>query len=124
MNSMRRTTNRRGAKSVRRPVVLTAIGVLAATALTMGAAAAADTPRIEEYSTPLLSKPADIKTGPDGAMYFSELTGNAIGRIDTSTKKVTEFKLPQLACPTPSTEDLATTYTSLPSAATPSVGST
>lgn len=37
--------------------------------------------------------PGDIILGPDGAMWFAELSANAIGRI-TTTGHISEFKLP------------------------------
>ena len=40
------------------------------------------------------SGPAGITTGPDGNLWFTESTGNAIGRIATDGTGVTEFALP------------------------------
>ena len=49
---------------------------------------------IAEYPIPTAnSSPVEIKTGPDGALWFTENAGNKIGRITTSGQ-ITEFALP------------------------------
>jgi len=42
---------------------------------------------------PTNSQPYDITTGPDGAMWFTFVNTNALGRIDTSLN-ISEFSLP------------------------------
>jgi streptogramin lyase len=46
------------------------------------------------------SQPFDIITGPDGALWFTEFTGDKIGRITTSGQ-LTEFKVPANASTVP-----------------------
>jgi virginiamycin B lyase len=76
--------------------LFTALVTLSGTAAT---AAVAHGPQLSEYTVPTLaSTPTDLKPGPDGAIYFSEMTGNKIGRIDPVTKAITEYPLPRLAC--------------------------
>jgi virginiamycin B lyase len=36
----------------------------------------------------------DISSGPDGAMWFTEIGGNSIGRIDLRTHAISQFPLP------------------------------
>lgn len=40
-------------------------------------------------------EPMGITLGTDGALWFTELNGNKIGRIDTTTTAITEFKVPR-----------------------------
>ncbi len=47
------------------------------------------------------SGPAGITTGPDGNLWFTESTGNAIGRIATDGTGITEFALPTPPARTP-----------------------
>ena len=44
-----------------------------------------------------MAGPFTVSPGPDNAMYFSEITAGKIGRIDLTTKKVTEQAVPTLA---------------------------
>src|SRR5690242_13531663 len=47
-----------------------------------------------EYSVPTSgSRPIGIAAGPDGGLWFTEQTGNKIGRISTAGN-VTEFQIP------------------------------
>src|SRR6266436_5523218 len=47
-----------------------------------------------EFPTPTAgSQPTAITTGPDGALWFTEQSGNKIGRI-TTDGVITEFPLP------------------------------
>jgi virginiamycin B lyase len=49
---------------------------------------------ISEFPVPTTSSgPFVITTGPDGALWFTEATGNKIGRI-TTTGVITEFSIP------------------------------
>lgn len=55
--------------------------------------------KITVYHVPTpVSAPIDIKVGPDGNLYFSEVLGNKIGEIDPTTHQITEYPLPQAAC--------------------------
>jgi virginiamycin B lyase len=49
---------------------------------------------ISEASLPSGHAPRWIVVGPDGALWFTEDTFNAIGRITTDTKTVTEYCIP------------------------------
>src|SRR5712692_3245251 len=70
-----------------------------ATVLTITAVPAAAEPTIVERPVPTpLSLPVDIKSGFDGALYFSEENANRIGRIDSTTKVITEYMLPGFGC--------------------------
>jgi streptogramin lyase len=40
------------------------------------------------------SQPFEITAGPDGNLWFTELAGNKIGRIDPGTGSITEFSVP------------------------------
>ena len=67
------------------------VGLLVALLLPAVAAGAA----ITEFSIPTPgSAPHGIATGPDGALWFTEVTANKIGRI-TTAGSATEFQLPQ-----------------------------
>ena len=47
-----------------------------------------------EYRIPTArSEPSYIAVGPDGALWFTELRGNKIGRI-TATGEISEFSIP------------------------------
>lgn len=49
-----------------------------------------------EFATPTpMSSPSGITVGPDGALWFTELSGNKIGRI-TTAGSLTEFPVPTL----------------------------
>src|SRR5437867_2972383 len=63
--------------------------------LTGAAEAAVPVPGvITEFSLPTASRgPFEITAGPDGALWFTVLTNNKIGRI-TPTGTVTEFLIP------------------------------
>jgi virginiamycin B lyase len=51
-------------------------------------------PTITEYSVPTSSsRPTEVTTGPDGALWFTEESGNAIGRVTTSGD-FTQYSLP------------------------------
>src|SRR5438552_3803240 len=53
-------------------------------------------PTITEYSIPTAgSGPYGIVAGPDGALWFTELFANKIGRITTSGA-ITEYAIPPL----------------------------
>lgn len=53
---------------------------------------AANPPTIHELTIPTSkSVPITITTGPDGAIWFTELYSSKIGRIDPSTHKITEY---------------------------------
>src|SRR5262245_8518443 len=53
---------------------------------------------IVEYPTATAgSGPADIKLGPDGRLYFAELSANKIGRRDADGRTV-DFPLPSSRC--------------------------
>jgi virginiamycin B lyase len=50
------------------------------------------THEVENWEIPTpYSYPADLKTGPDGAIWFTETRGNKIGRFDPSTKTFAEY---------------------------------
>jgi hypothetical protein len=50
---------------------------------------------LTEYPMPTPSLSSAITTGPDGALWFTELTANKIGRVTTSGA-FTEFPIPTL----------------------------
>lgn len=45
------------------------------------------------------AQPMGITTGPDGAIWFGETSGNRIGRLDSTTGKLTEFLFPPAGGP-------------------------
>jgi virginiamycin B lyase len=48
-----------------------------------------------EFSIPTASSaPQDIVAGPDGFLWFTELTGNKVGRISTDGSQIDEFPIP------------------------------
>lgn len=50
------------------------------------------THEVENWEIPTpYSYPADLKTGPDGAIWFTETRGNKIGRFDPNTKQFEEY---------------------------------
>jgi virginiamycin B lyase len=53
-------------------------------------------PTITEYPLPagVNSHPVGITTGPDGNVWFCEVFADKVGRIDETTKQVTEFNVP------------------------------
>lgn len=54
---------------------------------------AAGAPKIVEFSIPTsLSIPVAI-TSADGAVWFTEIMGNKIGRLDPTTNKITEYQV-------------------------------
>src|ERR1019366_8533230 len=70
-----------------------AIGVLTLPALSPGQSP----PPITEFATPTaLSEPSFMTIGPDGALWFTEFTGNKIGRI-TTAGAITECPIPTAA---------------------------
>ena len=63
-------------------------------ALTLSAGQAAPVGVVTEFRVPTpTSQPAGVVAGPDGAVWFTEFTGNKIGRI-TPSGAITEFPLP------------------------------
>src|SRR6266542_5309672 len=54
---------------------------------------AALTPTVAAQTPPPSSKPWNITTGPDGALWFTELDANKIGRI-TIGGAITEYTVP------------------------------
>ncbi len=51
---------------------------------------------LREYAVPGKNKlPHDAAVGRDGALWFTEMKGNAIGRLDTTLGSVREFPLPE-----------------------------
>jgi virginiamycin B lyase len=70
-----------------------ALGLGAITALAAPAPAAAQT--ITEYAVPTAgSAPTGIAAGPDGALWFTELSGNKIGRMTPDGVVTDEFTVP------------------------------
>jgi virginiamycin B lyase len=52
---------------------------------------------VTEYALPRPTiEPHDVVVDKDGIVWFSEFADNALGRLDTKTGKVAEFKLPQI----------------------------
>ena len=50
------------------------------------------THQVENFEIPTpYSYPADLKVGPDGAIWFTETRGNKIGRFDPTTKDFAEY---------------------------------
>src|SRR6202035_4064615 len=59
----------------------------------------AATGTITSYPVPTpASLPVDIKPGPDGNLYFTEMIGNKIGEIDPTTHQITEYPVPVPLC--------------------------
>jgi streptogramin lyase len=93
----RRTFKRAGRRAENRGMnptrILTAL-LLATAALAAAPALSAAAPTLTEYPVPKESGgPWGIAQGPDGNMWFTEKSGDAIGRI-TPGGTVTEFPLP------------------------------
>jgi virginiamycin B lyase len=79
------------------------IGVIAAIslALLIPQPAQAAAGRIQEFVVPTPgSHPGGITLGPDGAVWFTEIATNAIGRLQPRTRTITTFPLPQPGQPT------------------------
>ncbi len=56
------------------------------------------TGKVTEYPIPTFgSVPYGIAAGPDGFLWFTEVTGNNIGRLDPSNGKILEFAVPTSA---------------------------
>ena len=53
---------------------------------------------ITNFTDPTMSQPADIAAGPDGALWFTNFSGNSIGRI-TTAGAVTNFTDPTISNP-------------------------
>jgi virginiamycin B lyase len=52
---------------------------------------------VTEYALPRPTiEPHDVIVDKDGIVWFSEFADNALGRLDTKTGKVAEFKLPRI----------------------------
>jgi streptogramin lyase len=69
----------------------TSIGLLIFGMALLGRAGIASAQTFTEYPIPTTgSSPAEITTGPDGALWFTEQSGNNIGRISTSGT-ITEY---------------------------------
>lgn len=86
-------------------VLLTAASILALASCAPRTSYAGDlseaTGRISQFALPLLKDadesrwPGDIVAGPDGALWFTELNGERIGRIATKPLgQITEFAIP------------------------------
>src|SRR5438445_526268 len=72
--------------------VFVLVFLLSLLAAPLGPAAASG--RVTEFPVPTPgSVPAGIAAGPDGALWFTESSGNQIGRITTSGS-VSEFPIP------------------------------
>ena len=70
------------------------LGTIVATALSLAAAPSFAMWSYSEFPIPTAnSAPSGITAGPDGALWFTEFTGNKIGRI-TTAGVVTEFPIP------------------------------
>ncbi len=79
-----------------RALVLAVVGGWLACVLTfgVGAAVADSVGQITEFSVPTAaSQPFSIAAGADGNLWFTEQTGDKIGRI-TPTGQITEFRVP------------------------------
>ena len=78
-------------RSIRSLVLL---GLVLGEVLSMAASPAYAVKRITEYPIPTPSSvPEDIAAGPDGNLWFTESTGNKIGRI-TPQGAITEYPIP------------------------------
>jgi virginiamycin B lyase len=86
-------------------VLLLAGSIVACTSCAPSTSSAGDlaetTSRISQFALPLLKDadesrwPGDIVSGPDGALWFTELNGERIGRIATKPAgQITEFPIP------------------------------
>jgi len=74
-----------------RTIILVLVGTVAAILITL---AAADTGAVVEYAIPTVNaQPVSVVTGPDGALWFTELTGNNIGRL-TTDGSFSEYPIP------------------------------
>ena len=70
------------------------VSILAAVAVALAGAAAAQTGSIVEHSVPTVnSQPVSIVVGPDGNLWFTEFRANNIARM-TTDGVVTEFPIP------------------------------
>ena len=49
---------------------------------------------VSEFPSGASSSPYSITTGPDNALWFTDATDNAIGRIDPSSHQISEYTLP------------------------------
>src|SRR5882724_2268244 len=77
-----------------RHVTRIAFGTLVALFIVLGRPYSAQAVSIKEYSIPTAkSSPQRIALGPDGNLWFTEGSGNKIGRI-TPAGEVTEFPMP------------------------------
>jgi virginiamycin B lyase len=79
--------------STRKQGVLGLAAMLLATAAAMPAGASINAPTMEFVVPTASSQPYEIVTGPDGALWFTELSGNKIGRV-TTAGVITEFAVP------------------------------
>lgn len=60
------------------------------------------THKFVEYTSPTpLSTPGGAITTPDGAIWFSQITGHKLGRIDPHTRAITEYSVATLGNPAP-----------------------
>ena len=73
-------------RSVRRLLIVSAIGLLAVLSLPVPALA------IDEFAAP--GGPTGITTGPDGAIWFTGETGNTIGRMTTDGALTNQIPVP------------------------------
>ena len=70
------------------------VAALVAAAAVMAVPAAGETGSVVEYAIPTASAgPVSIVTGPDGALWFTEIAANKIGRI-TPAGEFMEFPIP------------------------------
>jgi virginiamycin B lyase len=79
--------------SIRNQGMLGLAAMLLTTAAAIPAGASITAPTMEFVVPTASSQPFEIVTGPDGALWFTELAGNKIGRV-TTAGVITEFAVP------------------------------
>jgi virginiamycin B lyase len=89
----------RGVDGRRGVVAVAFVCVAALSTATAGAAArSSETQRpgtLREFEVPTAqSEPAAITTGPDGALWFTEVEAHKVGRISTTGRRIKEYDVP------------------------------
>jgi virginiamycin B lyase len=83
-------------------------------AATIGSQPAVAAPLFTEYPVPTpAASPCNTVAGPDHAVWFAELSGNKIGRLDPATGAISEFPIPSTLNIVPAPSIVATLTSAL-----------